>query len=286
MYQHNQMYLQIKYFGQINLNLYNIEIMKTIKILNLIMLSLLLLTSCIDDTVDSSENVNSPSLVGFTKSRQTVGVSADGNPHDYATSFSVSGPTSSSLNGDIDLTLEVDSSSTAIEGTHYNIDDLTSTIINSDGVYSGSISFTVLTAGIIPPMDVAPKLVLNILSENADNAILSGRRSQITISINYLCYSDLAGNYYVAYNSGNLTHVVTQIEPGLYEMDSMFGWPGAGYKVKFTDVCGTTQILNDWGFSNPIGGTGTLDYDTGAITFENVFVENVYEGREYTLEQE
>lgn len=100
--------------------------------------------------------------------------------------------------------------------------------------------------------------------------------------VNVACGSYLAGNYYVNYLSGPQIHTLTEIGDGLYEMSSMFGWPTAGYKVKITDLCGTCTILNDWQFSNDIGGTGTVQ-PNGNITFTDVFVSDVYSGRAYTL---
>lgn len=96
------------------------------------------------------------------------------------------------------------------------------------------------------------------------------------------CSSDLAASYVIDYTSGPGTHVVTELSPGLYEMDSMMGWPGSGYTITFTDTCGILSIINDWQFSNVIYGEGYVDND-GNIVWETSGVENVYDGSSWIM---
>jgi hypothetical protein len=104
--------------------------------------------------------------------------------------------------------------------------------------------------------------------------------SKYSVVIN--CASDLAATYTIAYASGDLPHVVTELSPGLYQISSMMAWPTSGYLVTFTDTCGEINLIDDWQFSNPIYGKGFVDTN-GDLVWESVGVDGVYDDRQYRM---
>ncbi|MBU2939367.1 hypothetical protein KO494_07425 [Lacinutrix sp. C3R15] len=96
------------------------------------------------------------------------------------------------------------------------------------------------------------------------------------------CSSDLAGTYAINYTSGLQNHIVTELGPGLYEIDSMMGWPGAGYAVTFTDTCGELSLIDEWQYSNPIYAEGYVDND-GNIVWTTSGVDGVYDGSAWVM---
>ncbi|MDW5287776.1 hypothetical protein [Formosa sp. PL04] len=104
-----------------------------------------------------------------------------------------------------------------------------------------------------------------------------------TYDVTINCSSNLAGTYLVYYSGVGYPYVVTELSPGLYEMNQMFAWPTSGYVVKFTDTCGELTLLNDWPFSNTVSGTGYVDTSNGNLVWTSVTVEDVYDGNAYTM---
>src|SRR5690606_15056443 len=99
------------------------------------------------------------------------------------------------------------------------------------------------------------------------------------------CSSDLAGTYTINYSSGVQPHYVTELSPGVYQINSMMGWPTSSYWVNFTDVCGVLSIDNDWVFSggNPASGEGYVDSD-GNLVWTSVTVEGAgYDNLSWTM---
>lgn len=258
--------------------------MKTINKLLTLMVVLTLSSCLIDDDVATDSFDQGANIVGFSSSSLSANALADGNEATVDVPLIVTGPTSTSISNDINVTLSIDPSSTAIEGTHFTLDNTALTLAAANGL-AGSLPLTIITDGIIPPLAEAPVIVLNIASSDDTNTIISGRTGQVEVTINYLCFSNLAGEYTIAYTSGDLNHDVSTISDGVYEMTSMFAWPTSGYIVSFTDVCGELTLINDWQFSNEIAGIGTVDYDSGNLNWTGVTVEAVYADRNYTMEK-
>jgi hypothetical protein len=99
------------------------------------------------------------------------------------------------------------------------------------------------------------------------------------------CSSNLAGTYTIAYSSGVLPHVVIELSPGLYQINTMMGWPTSTYWTNFTDTCGVIRIDNDWQFSggNPATGIGYVDND-GNLVWTSVTIEGTsQDGNQWTM---
>jgi hypothetical protein len=184
------MCLQLKYFGLTN----KLKKMKKyIKFLTLIGL-VLTFTSCVEDETTYQANGEGPNLAGFVKSKINASVVADGEDKEVLMTVKLIGPTSSAFKEDIDVIVEVDPSSTAVEGVHYNLDSY-SLSLGANSNYIDNLKLTVITDGISPPLVANPKLKLNI-KEISSNAVLpNGRTSSIDITLEYLCYSPITGKY-------------------------------------------------------------------------------------------
>lgn len=251
------------------------------------MLSFASLTSCIvDDTEPSLANGEGPNLGGFNDSALNLGGVADGSSYEFNLEMEVKGPTYKEMKSDVVLTVAVDPSSTAIEGTHFKFTSKTITLSASNN-YLGLLPITMLSQGIVAPLAQAPVLVLKVLSAtSSDNVINNGKN--LKINFNYLCFSNLAKTYdvkmrYVRAASGvdqttTFQDTFTKTGSGEYRTGLVGHWSAAdlGYTPGFTflDVCNVITIpqqnLVDT-YSNLVEGvTGksSVDPATGIITME------------------
>lgn len=168
------------------------------KFLNLILFvsASLALNSCLvdDDGGNYVNNDQSPNLLGFTQSTVNASVTADGEEKPLSFPVELAGPTAFQYEGEITVTIEVDPSSTAVEGVHYSLSSNTVTLSSASNL-TANFPVTIITDGIDPPIDPTPVLKLNIVSASDSSILPNGRTSSITIYIEYLCYSDITGFY-------------------------------------------------------------------------------------------
>ncbi len=261
--------------------------MKTLKYILILVLSLGAFNSClVDDTTRYDLNDDGPNLAGFADTRTAFSFVSDGNEYVFTVRMNLIGPTSMYVTDDIVVTIGADASSTAIEGTHFRLDQPTITLKKSDN-YLGLIPITILTEGIIAPLDETPMLNLKVVSATgAENVLNNGKKLEITL--NYGCFSDLAGTYTMDMEytgtTGTVTNitrtdeVITQIGVGTYRTTYVGHWtPGAlapgtpGFT--FTDVCNVISVeeqnLADY-WANIVEGTalGSVDPETGDLYIE------------------
>lgn len=256
--------------------------MKTLKYILILVLSLGVFNSClVDDTTRYDLNDDGPNLAGFADARTSFSFVSDGNEYDFTVRMKLIGPTSMDVTEDIVVTIDNDASSTAIEGTHFRLDQPSITLKKSDN-YLGLMPITILTQGIIAPLAKAPVLVLKVVSATgAENVLNNGKTLEITL--NYGCFSDLAGTYnahlirtnpdgsQVTYN---FVDVITQTGTGEYrttEVAHYIGGLGVGTNgYTFLDVCNVITVPNqnlvDY-YSNEVFGhkPGSVDPATGVI---------------------
>jgi hypothetical protein len=215
------------------------------------------LTSClVDDTADSDLNDKSPSLIGFTAGSTDANIKATGDVTPFSMNVEVTGPTFSSITSDISGSVVVNEAlTTAVEGTHFELDAATSSFtLSPDNNLIGNVSVNILTAGINPPLAESPVLALDIVT-SSDIASVNGRTGTILITIKYLCASDLAGSYtvtgtYQAYDGSitpqNWTDTITMTGDGEYRTGRVGHWSaavlGGTPGMTFTDLCGTLTI--------------------------------------------
>lgn len=250
------------------------------------LLVILILTSTYSCLVDDESLTDSfddgPNFVSFSRFSQNLSAVADGNTYDFDINVELQGPTLHEMTSDVDLTISVDPSSTAIEGVHYVLNNATTTLTNSNN-YLGAIQVTVLTEGIFPPLDESPVLVLNIFDSNGTNVISSSKKCRI--SLIYQCYTDLSGTYIgtndfcspsfvttISLNPDGSWHIA-QGDGGFLELCT--GNAGLLNYANITELCG--EILpstnleygsdTGYGIGDILGGT--WDESTGTLTMQH-----------------
>lgn len=261
--------------------------MKTLKYILVLILSVGLFNSCLfEETAQELElNGQGPNLGGFELARTALAAIADGEEYQFDLKVKVFGPTWTEITSPVTLTIGVDPSSTAVEGTHFRIDNPTITL-SPDNNMLGLFKITMLTEGIETPLPVSPVLVLKVTQvSGAPNVVNSGK--PISITLNYACPSFLEGTYNVTTEytatDGSVsirewTEYITETGIGEYRTTRVGHWtpdqlaPGdPGFT--FTDVCGVLTVpeqnLADY-WANIVVGTafGTADPETGELYIE------------------
>lgn len=262
--------------------------MKTLKYILILVLSLGALNSClVDQTTRYDANDDGPNLAGFADARTAFGFVANGDEYVFTVKMKLIGPTSMNVTDDVVVTIDNDPTSTAIEGVHFRLDQSSITLKKADN-YLGLLPITIITDGIIAPLAKAPVLVLKVVSATgAENVLNNGKKLEITL--NYGCFSNLAGTYnahLIRKNADNsivqydYVDVITQTGVGEYRTTqvahyldgSLGGTPG----YTFVDVCNVITVPNqnlvDL-YSNEVFGhlPGSVDPATGVIkTFYTV----------------
>ncbi len=258
--------------------------MKTIKYILIFALSFATVTSClVEDTEPSAQNDQGPNLASFATKSISVSAVADGNEYESLIKMEVKGPTFKALNEDVLVTVEADPSSTAIEGTHYKFESKTITLSASNN-YLGLLPITMLTEGIEAPLAEAPVLKLKITNASTgENVVANG--SSMTVNFNYLCDSNLAGEYdlYVTRSNGADIHfpneTIYEVSAGYYKTTSTYRWAVGSiaddHGLNFFDVCGDLTVPLQDGLQGSISNdvyqtpgidAGTIDPVTGVIT--------------------
>jgi hypothetical protein len=223
-------------------------------------------------------------VAGFADSRTSLSFVSDGNEKSFTLRMKVVGPTVMDVASPVTVTVAADPSSTAIEGTHFRIDQPNVTLEPSNNLL-GLFTITILTDGIIAPLDDAPVMVLMVTSASGDPSVINNGK-KIEVTLNYGCFSNLGGSYavtteYTAYDGTisilNWTETITETGIGTYRTTRVGHWTPAdlGGTAGFTfyDVCNVLSIpgqnLVDT-YANWVEGTdfGTVDPVTGDLYME------------------
>ena len=261
--------------------------MKTLKYILMLVLLIGATVSCFDDEALYELNDDGATMVGFRDGNTTLGAVADGNEYSYVLPMKVFGPGLRDVNAAVTATVTVDTdASTAVEGTHFRLDNPTITL-DPDNNLLGNFQITILSEGIEAPLDEAPVAVLKVETASGGGVVASGK--PINITLNYGCFSNLAGRYSTVVTRTNYDGAVTTypayeediVKTGIGEYHTSFvghyiptngGGLGVGYEgFYFTDVCNELTVplqnLADY-YSNEVSGTaiGTVDRETGVLT--------------------
>lgn len=250
-----------------------------------IALAIMTFTSCLVDDEPRLVNDEGPNLASFNTSSKVISGIANGDEYENELVLEVKGPTWENMSGDVQATVEVDPASTAIEGTHFALDSKTITLTDENN-YIGKLPITLLTDGIVAPLDESPVLILNIVSATGENVINNGK--PLTINFNYLCNSDLAGRYavkvrYVRASAGidqvsEFEDSFTEVATGEYRSNRVGHWTvadlGGTPGFTFYDVCNKISIPEQnlvELYSNlvkGVAGQSYVDPETGVIYME------------------
>ncbi len=253
--------------------------MKRIKFIPIILLGIIAILSCEKEESLISQIESSTNLAGFELPSMAVTRIADGSEYTIQVRMKLAGPTTRDLSDDITVTLGADTSSTAVAGTHYRFDNTSITLSKSNN-YLGLFEFTMLTDGIVTPLETSPVLVLRATDATGESTVINSGRP-INITLNYACPSDLEGSYTatvlrdgVELAASPYTDYITMTGVGTYRTTEVGHWIGGlgvgvpGYT--FTDVCGVIDVpqqsLVEY-YSNVVQSTepGSVDPVTGVI---------------------
>jgi len=259
--------------------------MKTIKYALVLMMTFTTLISCVEDNDLTKLNDDGPNLGGFSKTAMTLGGIANGDEYMFDIQMEVKGPTYASISGDVLVSIDVDPTSTAIEGTHFQFDSK-SILLRKDNNFLGLLPITMLSQGIAAPLDMSPILKLKVTNADGENVLGNGKL--LTITLNYLCFSNLARTYnvdlhFVRALTGddvwyNFNDTFTETGTGEYRTENVGHWTpaqlGGTPGFTFFDVCNVVTIpsqnLVDL-YSNlveGVSGASSVDPVTGVIYME------------------
>ena len=259
---------------------------KIIKITFLFLLSLSLTSCLVDDNDPTGEFDQGPNVVGFTTSTMGFSGVANGDEYQSTINFEVKGPTASEYTAPINATISIDPASTAVEGVNFRLDSSNITL-NADGGYTGSLPITLITAGIVAPLAESPTLILEVTSADGEPNILPNGL-KLTVTLNYLCFSNLAGDYnvtmrYVRALTGTditrtWTDKIAETADGEYRTERVGYWTvgqlGGTPGFAFNDVCNNISIPYQnlvERYSNiveGVAGNSLVNAATGVIYFE------------------
>ncbi len=168
--------------------------MKKLKYLFLLFLGAALVISCSDDEESLADQIaGTPNVAAFVNASFNMSGVADGRTVDYEIPLNLVGPDPSSATADITVTIEVDAASTAVEGTHFSIESKQFTLTAAKG-YRDKLPVTMLTDGVVTPLEANPVLILKITDASSSEKVVASAKP-ITVSMLFLCPSELAGDY-------------------------------------------------------------------------------------------
>lgn len=255
--------------------------MKNYIYITLFILGSFALTSCFDDDPASDAFGEGPSFASFEVTSKNVGLIADGRTGEDEILMKVYGPSLRDLSGTVSVDISVDPSSTAVEGTHFSLPE-TSISLSANNNFLGVLPITILSNGVVAPLDEDPVLVLNVSSASGNSEIIPNGK-QMVINFLYLCSSDLGGTYDVTTTRdgaplSSFTDVVVKTADGQYRTGEVGHWPASalggtpGYT--FLDVCNVLTVpqqdLVDLYSNQVIGlaGKSYADPDTDELHIE------------------
>ncbi len=251
--------------------------MKNLKYILLFIFSIGILNSCIDNDTDLDLNGDVVNLAGFVKNVTAIAAIADDSESDFLFKMGLTGPTSMNVTNDVTVTVAVNDSSTAIEGTHFRIDNKTITLTAANNHFE-NLMVTMITLNIVTPLAKSPVLILDVITATGDGDVINNGK-QIAITFNYACPSFLEGDYDVVTTrmDGGLrywTEHITEIGIGEYLTEYVGTWDpplNPDYGMVFTDVCDVINVplqgLADM-YSNDVWShtEGNVDRATGIVT--------------------
>ncbi|MTE27966.1 hypothetical protein [Winogradskyella ouciana] len=266
--------------------------MKNTKLLALILFSMLLTTSCVDDDVQEIEGefATTPFVIGFSETSRDAIFQVDGSVQTLEIPVNLINGLEYASSPNITASLIVDATSTAVPGTDFNFTNPSQTVTIEEDRDFGMIELTVDTDNI--DVDNSKTLVLRLAEPSV--GLVAQQFQTISIEIIGLCVSDLAGMYSVtttygyhdflpAYNPNTMDIEVVSVGDGLYEVfDFSGGLYSSGpyadayntgptsFTVQFSDICNNitwSGQTDPWGACTPLdGGVNAVNPTTGVIT--------------------
>ncbi|MFZ0490543.1 MAG: hypothetical protein WAM00_09875 [Salegentibacter sp.] len=243
------------------------------------------ISSCdplLDDSV--TDFGTGPDFIGFKSSEVTAPFAVDGEDHVYNSTIKLFGPGLHDFTEDVTVTFQVDEANSSAEaGVNYSLAS-NSVTLTKENDYSAQIPITIVTEGIVPPVEKTITLEITDVSTSAPDVIISATGNKQEITVSYSCFADLSGTY-------TMTNSVCdpQVEGITIEANDEGGWylstadggllqyctsnTGLQNDGNIIVVCGEVKPSNGFAFcgSNGIGCItgGTWDPETGTLTLEH-----------------
>lgn len=243
------------------------------KILLLSTVFSLLFVSCNSDEVGTFGP--NQTIVGFTDSFSATYIT-DFSDADLNVPVNLVSYQNETYPSDVNVQWSVDDSSTAVEGVDYDMPASTNALISS-GTTVGNILINV-HPNLFDPFNPT-KLVLNMVSVPSANAIIGAQYQKVTITLQGVCSSNMAGHYSTSTLRVNNGAVYTFADEEFVQLVS----GGADYKTSYVGAY--------YGAGQVPGSTGTalLAATTNAgYTFtdicNNIKLETQNLGSAYTNE--
>jgi len=256
--------------------------MKKIKFIALI-LSVTIFGSCdlFEKETILDANSEGSNLASFENANITYSQVATGDEYTFKVKMKVKGPTVMDMTNDVAVNLEIDAASTAVEGTHFRIENKSVSLTKANN-YLAQFDVVMITTGIVAPLTADPTIVLNAKTTSA-NVVGSGKPTNIKLV--YGCLSHFEGTYNVTtvltdydgtvYNLAPWTEDITKIgvekyrttRVGHWTVADLDGTPGYTFLNKCDALTVPGQNLVDL-YGNWVQGTGTVDDATGNIHME------------------
>jgi len=252
--------------------------MKKIKYIIVFLLSIGLLNSClIDNDTDVDKNDDGDNFYTFTVKQTSLAGIADDSEYTFKLQLELTGPTSMDVATDLTAVIVADEASTAIEGTHYRIDNPTVTLTKENN-YLAELEVTMITLDIVTPLDASPILLLKVTNVTGSSDVIADGKP-MTVTLDYACPSFLAGDYDVVTTRGDggvryWSETFTNIGVGKYVTEYVGTWDpplNPDWGMVFQDVCDVITVpLQDLAdmYSNEVWGhaPGSVDPATGIVT--------------------
>ncbi|AWM14282.1 hypothetical protein DI487_10725 [Flavobacterium sediminis] len=248
------------------------------KVFLLSIFSLFTLASCSDDDVTSLGPTST--IVGFPEDQTTYNFLTDVTEAQIDVPVNlISYANETFPSNDVVVSWEVNTAeTTAVEGVDFDFVQTSTSTTITQGNSAALIPFKVYPI-VFDPAD--PKqIVLDMTVVDSNNAIIGAQYQKVTIILQGVCPSYLAGEYYINFASGPQDITIEEIGPGQYRA-SYFPTFASVYWWEFSDVCGDL-VITDWQYQsgNAIYGTstpmphGVINGD-GSLTFSGVNVTGV-----------
>lgn len=275
------------------------------KIFLLLAISFASVSCLVDDEVENY--AGSSNVIGFENESQFGSYVASGEVVDLNVPvLLVGGGQGLPMESDVTVTYALDASSTATEGLEFDFVNPSKTLVLEGGLTSALVPIKINTGNLETGVEGQKTIVLN-LTTVSNGAVIASNMDQIVITLNGLCYSNLAGSYNLSvtrlspaggpYSFPN--EILDQVADGVYnttttgnyDLTLLTSASDAGFT--FTDVCGSllmeTQNLGSV-YSNIVtqspaqADASLVDEGTGVLTIEysvwftNNTVERTFRG--------
>lgn len=236
------------------------------------------------DRIEQSTN-----LAGFHTSTQALSGIANGEEYDFTVPVKVFGPSSKDLDGSVTVTFSINESSTAVEGTHFRLDSK-ELVLSDDDDFLGVLPITLLTEGIVAPLEETPQLILNVETVTGNDKVVASSKP-ITLNLFYLCPHDLRGIYAVTIDNNRCNTdpygdnfpfevEITANPDGSWHLSSADGGflgrctgnAGLDNAGNIVVICGDVPFSDDMDYGSLDIGTitgGSWDEDSGVLTLNH-----------------